>query len=83
MSRDEKKKKPDSAGPLVKLKTAAITFETALRAINARLSIYLPIYLFEKSEKLSNEQNLQGAGKGKTQGAPLVSTRRREEPPPG
>jgi hypothetical protein len=83
MSRDAKKKKPDSAGSPVTLKTVAVTFETALshQCTSISLSLYLSIYL--KKQKLSNEQNLQGAGKGKTQGAPLVSTRRREEPPPG
>jgi len=47
MSRDAKKKKPDPAGPLVKLKTAAFTFETALshQCTSVYLSIYPSIYL--------------------------------------
>jgi hypothetical protein len=53
MSRDAKKKKPDPAGPLVTLKTAAFTFETTLS--HQCTSIYLSIYLPKNKNYQTNK----------------------------
>jgi hypothetical protein len=55
MSRDAKKKKPDPAGPLVTLKTAAFTFETALS--HQCTSISLSIYLSEETKTIERTKS--------------------------
>ena len=67
MSRDAKKKKPDSAGPLAKLKTDAFTFETALshQCTSISLSIYLSIYLFEETKNYRTNKICKAQGRAK------------------